>query len=492
MYLSCCIKHELNLRNTSILEFPSFRVETNPDFTRRFRKMLKRYSFALILVFVGQYTLAQQRHDQNQYQYAMELYQQKAYKSARFEFANYLRQFEGQAQAPDAYYYMASAAVKAGQDDGEGLMQQFVNSYPNHPLGHVAFGELGDYYFDKANYIKSQKYYQKAGDLSWQQIFQLGYSQFTNGDKEQALKTFSKLENTYAEHEYDAAYFQGFILLEQQKYDQAGQYLRNAFESQRYKNPAMELYTSVLYQNKKYQELIDLVETELEGTKNAVVQNNLSDAYFVLENYPNAAKSYQNLLRQHSKKRTKTNYFRAGYSFYQIDNQDEAVNQFKRAAVTDDSVGAYASYYLGIIYAEKNNLSFAASSFGNTAKYQTALKEEATYAQGKVLVDDNKFTHAIEVLTGYQEQFPNGKYTLEVSELISTAYSMTDNYDLALEHIESLDRLTPSMKETYQRVSFLKGMQYFNGRKFAKSIEVFQNRWCTVQTKRPRSRLIIG
>jgi len=438
----------------------------------------KAFIFLLIAFFeiIPLASYAQTSPEAMQYNYSLELYQKKTFKAARFEFSKYLIGFPNANMASIARYYRASAAVKAGQDDGENLMQTFVDQYPDHPMAGIAFLELGDYQFTSGNYTRALHYYEKSAtvDLSYLQLFQIGFTQLSTGDDDKALETFAKLEHSFSQYEYDAAYFQGYIHHGRKEYQQAGDYLKIAFKSERYQNPAAELYTSILYQNGAFQELIDMAGEEKDIAKNPMVLNYLADAHYALAQYDMASVRYQELTGRHARFRSENNYFRAGYSFYQIDKQDQAIGQFKRAAISDDTVGAYASYYLGMIYSEQGSLLFAANSFANTAKYKTPLTEDALFYYGKILTDDQKYTESIVVLDQYQSAYPDGKYTAEVSELISNAYLLTNNYDLALAHIERLDQLTKPLKETYQRVSFLKAMRLFNDKKFTASIAVFQ------------------
>ncbi|MEL7148471.1 MAG: tetratricopeptide repeat protein, partial [Bacteroidota bacterium] len=56
---------------------------------------------------------------------------------------------------------------------------------------------------------------------------------------------------------------------------------------------------------------------------------------------------------------------------------------------------------------------------------------------------------------------------------MTDAFLNTSDYDVAINYIESLDRLTPNLKKTYQEVTFLKGADQFNNRKFSSSVKYF-------------------
>ncbi|UXX78169.1 tetratricopeptide repeat protein [Reichenbachiella carrageenanivorans] len=408
---------------------------------------------------------------QMRFNHSKDLYQRGAYKAARAEFTHLLKE----PYLAEASYFLASSAIRAEQSDGEQLMTAFVKNYPFHNYAQNAYLDIADFYFGKGEYEKALTSYNKSdGYLSNEMIFKKGYCEFNLEKNEQALKTFKKLDGTFSTYQNDAAYFRGYIYHSRGDFKTSYVFLKEAFESEKYRKPAMELYASTLYQNGEYKELIQLVDAELTPVDNGVVLNFLADSQYALEKYRSAAANYKDLFKSYGKHRNERNYFRAGYSSFKIENKDDAIEYLKRSAVADDSVGAYASYYLGVIYTQNNNLPFAITSFQNTAKYPTVIKEDALYHQAKCLMELPNFQGAIEVLNTYREAYNPGRFSVEVKEMLGTAYAQTNDYDLAIQHIEGLERLTPQLKHTYQRVSFLKGVALFNDKKFSLAAEIFQ------------------
>ncbi|SMD38925.1 Tetratricopeptide repeat-containing protein [Reichenbachiella faecimaris] len=408
---------------------------------------------------------------QARFNHARDLYERGAYKAARAEFSNTLED----PYLAESNYFMASCAIRAEQTDGEQLMTQFVDAYPYHVYAQSAYLDMADFYFGKGRYKEALDNYNKSdGYLSPAIIFNKGYCQFHLDQNEKALETFKKLDGSFSPYQNDAAYFRGYIYHSREDFETSYTYLKEAFESERYRKPAMELFVSTLYQNGEYQEVINLVETELTPVDNGVVLNFLADSQYALEKYRSAASSYKDLFKSYGKHRNERNYFRAGYSSFKIENKDDAIEYLKRSAVADDSVGAYASYYLGVIYTEHKNWPFAITSFENTAKYPTVIREDALYHQARSQMEVPNYQRSIEILNEYMTSYKAGRFYTEVKEMLGAAYAQTNNYDLAIRHIEELDRLTPQLKETYQRVSFLKGVALFNDKKFNLASEVFQ------------------
>lgn len=405
------------------------------------------------------------------FDYAKELYQQEAFEAARVAFS----QTHASPYEAESAYLLASSAIKAGHQDGEQLMQDFVESYPYHVYTKTAYLDIADYYFHEGNYSAALASYHKSDVyLTAKLLFRKGYCEFDQQKYDEALTTFKKLDGTFTTYQKDAAYFIGFIYHERENTQTAYTYLQEAFESELYRKPAIELYASALYQNRSYQELIQLVDNELTPVDNGLVLSLMADAQYALEKYRSAAGNYQKLLKTYDEFRNERNYFRAGFSHLKIENHEAALGYLKQSAVTDDSVGAYASYYLGTIYETLGNLPFAISSFENTAKYPTILKEDALYHQSICLMKLPNYAGAIEVLNNYKSEFQTGRFVASVNEMLSLAYAQTSDYDLAIQYIESLAGLSAQLKQTYQRVSFLKGVSLFNDKRFDLAAEVFQ------------------
>ncbi|MEP2025369.1 MAG: tetratricopeptide repeat protein [Reichenbachiella sp.] len=405
------------------------------------------------------------------YNHARDLYERGAFKASRVEFSKSLEE----PYLAESTFYLASSAIRAGQADGEQLMNEFVEAFPSHIYAQRAYLDIANFYFGKGRYKEALDNYNKSeGYLSPELTFNKGYCQFHLNEYDQSLETFKKLDGTFSTYQNDAAYFRGYIYHSRGEFDTSFTYLNEAFESEHFRKPAMELYASTLYENGKYEELIQLVDTELTPVENGVILNLLSDSQYALKKFQSAAKNYKLLFKSYPNHRNERNYFRAGYSSFKIENNDDAIEYLKRSAVADDSVGAYASYYLGVIYTGDQNWPFAVTSFENTAKYPTVIKEDALYHQAKCLMEIPSYQGAIDVLNEYTSIYPSGRFHTEIKAMLGTAYAQTNDYDLAIAHIEELERLTPQLKQTYQRVSFLKGVTLFNDKKFELAAEVFQ------------------
>ncbi|WP_162555718.1 tetratricopeptide repeat protein [Reichenbachiella versicolor] len=425
--------------------------------------------FVVCLMLVVQVSYAQSIDQTTRFDHARLLYEKGAYLAARQEFStiNDPNLFQ------NAQYYIASSAVRSGQIDGEYLVDQFVKNYPNSQYSTKVYFDLANFFYVSAKYDKAIKYFNRSISNDPSELnYKKGYSYFQIDEPQEAMRALSNV-NSSSEYYADAGYFKGYIYYSEEKFDKAYPQLKIAFDSKMYRGDALVLYTSSLYQAGEYKEVVNLLEGLDESVDQPEVLNYLADSYYAVGDFRSAKDTYSKLFKN-SNYRTEQNYFKAGFCSYKIDNRDQAIDWLKRSAVSDDTVGAYASYYLGVIYHEQGNLPFASTSFGNTAKYNTRLKEEATYLYGKTYLEIPKYEDAIKVLTNYVNEYPQGIYADISSEMIASAYEHTSNYDLAMKYIEDLDVLTSASKRIYQRITFTKATSLFNAKKFAQASETFQ------------------
>lgn len=425
----------------------------------------------IVFAFISTSVFAQVIDQKAKFDHAKLLYQRKAYIAARQEFD----QVSESKYEIEKHFYIASCAVKADQSDGEYLINEFVAQYPYHHFTKTAYIDLGNYYFEAGDYQNAVKSYDKNPDAySHELFFRAGYAYFKLDEIQKSKSYFARLDNTHSDYEKDAAYFLGFMAYQEGNLDESISYAELAFESETYRDDAVEFYLSTLYNDQKYKELINFIETTASDVKTRKVYNYLADAQYAMGDYRSAAKNYSYLFNNFGKARSEKNYFKAGYSTFKIKDYEKSVSYLKRSAVEDDTVGAYASYYLGVIYSNQKNYHFAATSFENTSKYDTDLKEEAIFQWAVALINIPNYQKVIELATRYTTAYPAGKYIDNIRDMQSIAYANTDNYDLAIQHIESINKLTPQMKNTYQRVSYLKGMNLYNDEKFAEAAQIFQ------------------
>ena len=431
----------------------------------------------LLIVWVGfsQLSMAQViSKESKSFRQAQELYDKGLYSASRLSFEKHISEYPDNSTTSEATYFKAISAIRTSQKDGESLIQAYIDRYPDGTHSSTAYLELAEYFYDQKKEKKAIAYFEKSGavisKLSNQVKFIIGHAYFLENEYMPAKELFSTIEG---DKKADASYFLGFILYWNKEEDEALENLEIALESEEYGKEALKLYSLILYKNERYEEAIELVDSKAVGTTDPVLLKTLGDSHYELGQYRLAAMNYKEFLKR-NKRTDAGSFYKIGTSFYKIEEKDAAIENLKKAALSKDEIGAHASYLLGNIYVEEDNLIFASTAFKNASEYPIALQEEALFAYGKTEFDLQKFHSVIEIFTQYRNDFPSGKNIGQANELLTTAYFNNENYPAAIAYIESLSYLSPQIKADYQRITFLEASNNFNRKKFARSIILFK------------------
>lgn len=412
------------------------------------------------------------------------------YSAARKFFEGYIASNNNDAvNIPAAKYYLAFAALNLYNNDGEYLIEEFISNYSTHPLAHNAYYELGKFYYAENNPSKTIQYLEKIesdkgfSDKQKTEIkFKLGYSYFSKKKFDEALKCFNTVKNKSGEYQIASNYYAGYIEFETSNYDEALSDLLRAEKSEAYQNIVPHMIAAIHYYNKDYNRLVQYAELKLNSPQRITNMNDVlllaAEGYYHLENFEKASVYYTKYADRVSTNQMEVPLmYRIGYVAYQGNNNDLAVDMFKRvASLNEENLGGYASYYLGILYAKEGNKAFAVNAFGKARQLKSdgKVSEEAQFQYAKLNYDLGNTSLAIRALNEYTDQFPNGKYGNEISDLMAEAYVNTNDYQSAIQYAKRVGLSSNKVKRAYQLANFHLGVENYNNTDYKKAINYFK------------------
>ena len=416
-----------------------------------------------------------------------ELVSQSTFGPAREVFTEYLKLANStDARRADAQYYIALCALNLGHSDGEKLIEDFISNNPSNPRSATAYFDLANFYYVEKNYTKASQYYKKvdfSGLSSNQQTeghFKWGYTHFNQKKFDEALEQFNFVKNQDNQFSPAASYYAGFIEYSKANYDEALEDLKRAEANSSYASIVPSMIANVYYKQRKYDELIRYASSLQNRAASIANYSEISmlvaDAYYLKKDYKNAASAYENYLEDNKAKAEGSLLFRAGFANYSLAQDDKAIEYLKVSAAKQDSVSFYASYYLGILYLKQGNKPYALTSFAHSRniKVDRKLVEESTFQLAKVSYDLGKPDVAIAELEKFLTDFPSSEHSVEVREILAQAYVNGNNFNKAIEYIESLPRRSASIDQAYQKATYLKGAEYFNKDDYANAVSAFE------------------
>ena len=135
-------------------------------------------------------------------------------------------------------------------------------------------------------------------------------------------------------------------------------------------------------------------------------------------------------------------------------------------------MGQMALYYLGDCKLKQNDKQGARNAFAAASRmsFDPEIQENSIISFAK-LSYELKFDR--DALTALQSIRPGSKYYNEAQSLMSEIFVNTRNYDQAISTLEGMPNKTPQLKEAYQKVLYLRGVQHYRDGRLANARDMF-------------------
>jgi TolA-binding protein len=452
-------------------------------------KLSMRFPIALLSLFsitaFAQDALFQQKAERL-YKTGVELMAQNQFAAARENFNQYLNLNPPVSnQRQDAEYSRAICSLNLYHADAEKQVQDFIDNNPSSAKASAAYADLATFYYNEKNYKKAVVYFAKAdiGALTASEQntarFRWGYCLFSQKILKEALDQFNYIKASGGQYGPAASYYAGFAEYNSADYVNALTDLKRAEQTDAYANIVPFMIANVYYKQKEYDALQAYIQSISEKKELAIAEEIAllsAEAYYKKGDYRNALAGYDKYLEGKEATANKSVSLRAGYSAFVLNDDKKALTYLKNSFADNDSVGFYSSYYLGYLYLRNNQKPMAAASFNIARGFKPDQKlvEEASFQFAKLSYDLGKSDQAITEFENILKRFPNSVHTFEIKELLSQAYVNANNYNKAIDYIESLGNRSEGVERAYQKATMLKGMELFNQESYQLAVQYFE------------------
>ncbi len=434
---------------------------------------------------VAQEQLSQQKAERL-FAKGRELVEHNNYGAARQVFSEYLEAAPAyDSRRSEAQYYMAFSALNLGHEDGERLINDFIEKNPSSPRASTAYYDIALFFYDQKSYTKASRYFRQVdfpaltADQQNKGRFAWGYSLFSEKKLNEALEQFNFVKTQRNAYAPAASYYAGYVEYANGAYDEALEDLKRAEQNSAYASVVPYLIANVYYRKGDYDALLSYAES-VQSRPNLTNAREISmlaaEAYYFKGDYEKAVAAYERYFAGGGGKAESPLLFRAGYASYTLGQQDKALEYLRKAAASSDTVSYYASYYLGIIYLQQGDKPLAMNAF-NYARNNPAdreLAEESAFQFGKVAYDAGRAEVAIPELEAFLQKYPSSAHRNEVREILAQAYVNGNNFNKAIEYIESLPTRNATMQQAYQKATYLKGSDLFNKEDYNQAVSFFE------------------
>lgn len=368
-----------------------------------------------------------------------------------------------------ARLYYARAAVRREQEDGEMLIADFIRD--NEPTG-VANGaklEMANYYYNSKKYEEAIRFYDMVNpfDLSAQarteMLFKKGYALFVRKDNASAKAAFASIKDEPSEYYHPANYYYAMTVFFDGDYASALEHFEKANATKKY-NRVVPYYLAQIYFAKgDYDNVIKVGEDALKNNSElrgkSEINQLVGQAYFEKQQY-SAALPYLQKYVEEGKSLRPEDLYQTGFAAYRLGKFKDAIKQFEQLDQQDNAMGQSALYSLGDCYLRTGDRVSARNAFAKASRmnFNQEIKEEALFNYAKLSYE---LKYPRDAVAAIQSLPPSSKYFDEGQILMSNIFLNTRDYDQAMRIIESMPNRTPKMRQAYQEVAYLRGVQLY-------------------------------
>jgi tetratricopeptide (TPR) repeat protein len=411
----------------------------------------------------------------NQHLYAMA---QQEFRAAA-EYARPVNEPDWKTLKTESELYYAKCAVRLGQPEAEKLALDFLRENSPSPIASQAALEIGNYYFDRKEYEEALKYFDLATSASGQILeeitFKKGYSHFVTKAFTEAKKNFSLLrENTEGAWYFPANYYYGCCMFFEAKYAEAVKAFKICEKSEQYKSAVPYYLLQIYAAQKEYDKVIDYGKSKASDNSlrnRAEINQLVGQAYYEKGKFE-AAQPYLEFASKNGLTLRSADYYQLGFTQYMNGDYQEAADNFVK--VTEDSLQIQNSqYHLGDSYLHLKKKTSARVAFGKAARMNAnkEIREDALINYAKLsheLNDDKEAIRALQRIDASSDRYEDAQ------ELMGIVLLSTRDYEQAIEILENIKKRTPKLNETYQKVTYLRGLQLCQDNQSPKARRYFE------------------
>jgi TolA-binding protein len=423
------------------------------------------------------------------YKRGMDFYEKGIYNVAQGEFYTALNQLrpvpepEARLLRGKAELYYAKSAVRAGQPNGEQLMLDYIRTYMPDPLAAEASIEMGDFYFNQNKPDKAYEFYNiiDAADLGGAQrdelYFKKGYCSFVQKKFPQAKGLLSKVKDVQGFKYYNEAnYYYGMCSFFENNLEDAARSFQRIQSSKQYAPHVPYNLVQIYAAQRNYDAVLKAGLQALEDPKikNARQINQLvGQAYFEKKNYVEAEKYLQtgaegnNLMREED-------FYQLGFSQHRNGHFREASQNLENLNRSNTKLGQNGMYLLGDAYLRTGDRARAKNAFATAARmnFDPSVQEESQWNYAKLTYELKQTRESAEALQAIPQ---GGKYYAEAQTLLGDVLLKTGDYNEAIKIIGNSPNKTPKLRETLQKATVYKAMQYYQAGDLANARTAFEN-----------------
>lgn len=431
----------------------------------------QHYKTGLELLEKGKYTAAS-----NQFNKVVQAEQKSSTKAEHNQDFNQLKE--------NAQFYIALCALELGNSDAEPLFTKFIASYPVGSFTKLAYFQLGRSYFAQKNYPKSIEWFIKldeadlTGKESDEYRYKLAYSYFESKQFENAKPFFMQLKDEKGKFNEQSIYYFAYICYLQKDYKTALREFERLKGSKAYENSYPYYISALYFLDKRYDDVLNYAIPILKSTKQVYeteIFRIVGASYFAKSDYPKAGE-YFRAFQKNDQGKTQNNQdnYQIGYTWFKLKDYKNAIVELEKLETPDEYYQS-GMIALGESFLKTDNKQAARSAFFKASRlsFDKQLQEEGLFNYAKLSYELEFHQVALDATQQFIKTYPQSPKMDSAKTLLGEILLSTKNYKDAIDILESIPNKNREAKEVYQKVTYYRGLEFYNERAFQNGISMF-------------------
>lgn len=385
----------------------------------------------------------------------------------------------------DLEYYRLMCLVKQNKPLAESAITSYLEIQKGNPRQNQLWYELAKMQFINKRFPLAVRTFSKVQPKLLSKtdyddfVFYNGYSNFEAGNLKQASQAFFEIRKSNSTYVPSATYYWGYINYIEGNYKTALDEFSKLKNDRKFSGFINYYTIQIYYLQERYADVIEMgpgmVSAAPEEQKNELLKI-VGDSYYQTGKYINAIQ-YLEAYQGVNGRKTPEDFFRLGYCYYKANIFDKAVLAFEKASVNKDALAQNAFYHLADCHLQTNDKNKARVAFEQASKFSfdPQIEEDALFNFAKLTYElsYSPFNETIKAFDQYISKYPDSKRNDAAFDYLVKVYMTTRNYKDAISSIEKIKNQSPSIKESYQRVTLFRGLELFNDGHYANAMEYF-------------------
>lgn len=376
-------------------------------------------------------------------------------------------------------YYRALSFLKADMPGAVDTAIKLLGETPDAAYSQRVSFALAQYYFQHDDLMNAIPLYESAGiaNLTNEEVadskFELAYCYFHNNQFSKATPLFASIKELKDGKYYMAGnYYYGLLQYNDNKYDEALKSFTIVKDAKEYSAVVPYYIAEIYYFKGNRAKAYATADSIIKGKEKSYYDNEVhllaAQTLFEDQRYKEA-KPYFEYYYEHTEKIDKGDLYKIAYTYYRLDEWQNATEKFKMLSDAQDSLGQTAMYLLGDCYLKTDDKSGARNAFGICADmaYNKGQQEAAMILHARLSYDMGYNDEALQQLENLVKTFPKSRYRDEANTITSDLLIKTNNYEDALKHLAEVNVKDNEYRAIYQKATFGYAVQQFRNGELA-------------------------